>query len=178
VSIDTDSSGCAPGGTARPGLDRPPARPEKAPSGTVLNIVGVHLYLEDAEGRVLLGLRHPDSAFAGNTWHFLAGHCQQESALACLVREAQEEAGLLIDPGHVKLAHVVHLVDLPGDTPRMGLVFRTRMWSGTPKVLEPDKCTSWRWWPPDELPEQIVPYTRAAIDGICSGRLYTEVGWS
>lgn len=178
MNTDTDSSSCSPGGTACAGSDRPLATPKKAPSGTVLNIVGVHLYLEDTEGRVLLGLRHPDSAFAGNTWHFLAGHCQQESALACLVREAQEEAGLLIDPGHVQLAHVVHLVDTPGDTPRMGLVFRTRTWSGTPKILEPDKCTSWRWWHADELPEPIVPYTRAAIDGIRAGRLYTEVGWS
>ncbi|MEV6423631.1 hypothetical protein [Streptomyces sp. NPDC051662] len=44
----------------------------EAPEGTELHIVGVHLYLEDDHGRILLGLRHPDSAYAGNTWHFLA----------------------------------------------------------------------------------------------------------
>ncbi|MFE9392450.1 hypothetical protein [Streptomyces sp. NPDC006784] len=63
-------------------------------------------------------------------------------------------------------------------TPRMGLVFRTRALPGTPEVLVPGKCTGRRFWHPDELPEQIVPYTRAAIDGIRAGRLYTEVGWS
>ncbi|MEU9072607.1 MULTISPECIES: NUDIX hydrolase, partial [Streptomyces] len=41
---------------------------------TVLNGIGVHLHLEDSEGRVLLGLRHPESKYAGNTWHYLAVH--------------------------------------------------------------------------------------------------------
>ncbi|MFB6436601.1 NUDIX domain-containing protein [Streptomyces sp. NPDC056411] len=52
-------------------------------------------------------MRHPDSAYAGATWHFLAGHCEQESALTCLVREAYEEAGLRIERGDVELAHYV-----------------------------------------------------------------------
>lgn len=151
-----------------------------APAGrsTVLNGIGVHLYLENADGEVLLGLRHPDSAYAGSTWHFLAGHCEQESALSCLVREAEEEAGLLIEPGDVELAHIVHLVDSPGGRPLMQMVFRAPQWSGTPEVREPDKCTGWDWWHPDALPAPIVPYTRAAIEGIRAGRLYTEMGWS
>lgn len=155
-----------------------PARVGPAGRSTVLNGIGVHLYLENADGEVLLGLRHPDSAYAGSTWHFLAGHCEQESALSCLVREAEEEAGLLIEPGNVELAHVVHLVDSPGGRPLMQVVFRARQWSGTPAVREPDKCTGWGWWHPDELPAPIVPYTRAAIEGIRAGRLYTEMGWS
>ncbi|NIY65523.1 NUDIX hydrolase [Streptomyces malaysiensis] len=162
-----------------PGSCRPPASPPSAaPSGTVLNVVGVHLYLENADGRVLLGLRHPDSAYAASMYHFLAGHCEQESALACLVREAREEAGLRIEADDVELAHVVHLVDTPGDRPRMQLVFRARHWEGTPEVREPDKCTSWGFWHPDELPVQTVAYTRAAIEGIRAQRLYTEMGWA
>ncbi|MFD4244292.1 NUDIX domain-containing protein [Streptomyces sp. NPDC058525] len=156
------------------------ARPELAPkvgSGSVPHIVGVHLYLEQ-DGQVLLGLRHPDSAFAGSTHHFLAGHCEQESAVSCLVREAEEEAGLLIDPDDVELVHLVHHVDEAGGLPRMGVVFRARRWQGTPEVREPDRCVSWGWWPTDALPRPLVPYTRAAIEGIQAGRFYTEVGWT
>ncbi|MFJ7178380.1 NUDIX domain-containing protein [Streptomyces massasporeus] len=47
---------------------------------------------------MLLGLRHPDSVFAPSTWHALAGHCEQESAITCLIRESREEAGLHIEP--------------------------------------------------------------------------------
>ncbi|WP_225995097.1 NUDIX hydrolase [Streptomyces arboris] len=44
------------------------------PAGTELHVVGVHLFLQDADGRVLLGLRHPDSAYAGRLWHTRAVH--------------------------------------------------------------------------------------------------------
>ncbi|MFE0582854.1 NUDIX domain-containing protein [Streptomyces sp. NPDC058874] len=141
----------------------------------VLNGVGVHLHIEDAEGRVLLGLRHPDVKYAGDTWHYLAGRCEQESALACLVREAWEEAGLVIDPADVELAHVVHVVDAPGSLPLMQLVFRARRWEGTPEVREPDKCLTWK--PTHELPDRLVSYTRTAISSIAEGRAYAQMGW-
>jgi 8-oxo-dGTP pyrophosphatase MutT (NUDIX family) len=146
-------------------------------SRTVLNGIGVHLHLEDAEGRVLLGLRHPDAKYAGDTWHYLAGRCEQESALACLVREAEEEAGLVIEPADVELAHVVHVVDSPGALPLMQLVFRARRWKGEPKILESDKCLAWKWWPRHELPDRLVPYTRTAIAAIAEGRRYSQLGW-
>lgn len=151
--------------------------PRDGGSRTVLNGVGVHLHLQDDQGRVLLGLRHPDVRYAGGTWHYLAGKCEQESALACLLREAREEAGLVIDPADVELAHVVHLVDAPGGQPLLQLVFRAHRWKGTPEVREPDKCLTWRWWPPHELPEQLVPYARSAITGIAEGCTYSQMGW-
>lgn len=156
----------APAGTAR----------AEAPSGTVLNVVGVHLYLE-RDGQVLLGLRHPDSAYAGDSWHVLAGHCEDETATACLAREAYEEAELVIEPADVELVHTVHMREQPTDTPRVQLFFRARRWVGEPKLREPDKCVSWRWWNVKDLPEPIVDYTRAAIEGIQAGRTYTELGW-
>lgn len=161
----------------------PDSEPAAAPpvwdggSQVVLNGIGVHLHIEDAEGRVLLGLRHPDSKYAGDSWHYLAGRCEQEPALACLVREAREEAGLVIDPADVELVHVVHVVDAPGSMPLMQLVFRARRWEGIPEVREPDKCLMWQWWPQHELPDRIVSYTRTAITAIAEGRPYSEMGW-
>ncbi|MFJ6298163.1 NUDIX hydrolase [Streptomyces griseoviridis] len=161
------------------GSPRPPTRllQGEAPQGTELHIVGVHLYLEDAHGRILLGLRHPDSAYAGNTWHFLAGHCEREEAINCLIREAEEEAGLVIEPDDVELVHLVHVVDSPSARPRIGLIFRARTWSGTPTVREPDRCVEWRFWNPKDLPDAVVPYTRQAIEGVLAGRRYSQRGW-
>ncbi|MEU0652420.1 NUDIX hydrolase [Streptomyces albogriseolus] len=155
----------APGGTVRHG------------AAAVPHLVGVHLYLEDHAGHILLGLRHHNSAFASNTWHFLAGHCEQESAVFCLVREAQEEAGLHIDPRDVEFAHALHQLPGPGRRPRLQLVFRARAWKGVPEVREPDKCLAWQWWDPDALPDRLVPYTREAIAHIGAGRAYSEAGW-
>lgn len=157
----------------------PDMRPPQAPASgsAVLNVIGVHAYLEDDHGRVLLGLRHPQCAYAGDTWHLPAGHCEQESAIACLVRELLEETGLVIDPADVKFVHAVHLVDAPGTQPRMQMIFRIRRWEGVPEVREPDKCLGWQWYEPQNLPEPIVAYARAAIDEIAAERLYTEMGW-
>ncbi|MEU8523610.1 NUDIX domain-containing protein [Streptomyces sp. NPDC048577] len=148
-----------------------------SPHGTVLNVIGVHLYLERPDGTVLLGLRHPDSAFAPSAWHALAGHCEQENAIACLIREAREEAGLHIERQDVELVHVVHHIDHAGDRPRMGLFFRARAWGGEPELREPDKCTQWKFWDPAALPDNLVPYTRVAIEKIKNGQLYSETGW-
>ncbi len=147
------------------------------PHGTVLNVIGVHLYLERPDGTVLLGLRHPGSPFAPSTWHVLAGHCEQENAITCLIREAREEAGLHIERQDVELVHVVHHIDKAGDQPRMGLFFRARAWSGEPELCEPDKCTQWAFWDPNALPDDLVPYTRMAIGKIQNGELYSETGW-
>ncbi|MFI6416750.1 NUDIX domain-containing protein [Streptomyces sp. NPDC050842] len=151
--------------------------PATSPPGTVPNIIGVHLYLE-RDGKVLLGRRHPDSAYAGGAWHALAGHLEAESATAGLVREAFEEAGLVIDPADLDLVHTVHLVDRPGGRPRIGFFFRPRQWEGVPQVREPEKCVGWQWHGVKDLPEPIVAYTRAAIEGIQAGRVYTELGWA
>ncbi|MDX2680057.1 NUDIX domain-containing protein [Streptomyces sp. NY05-11A] len=168
ASCTASQSGAAPNDERRPA----------SPHGTVLNVIGVHLYLERPDGTVLLGLRHPDSAFAPSTWHVLAGHCEQESAITCLIREAREEAGLQIEPQDVELVHVVHHIDKAGDQPRMGLFFRARTWTGEPELREPDKCTQWTFWDPAALPEDLVPYTRVVIEGIRAGRLYSETGWA
>ncbi|WP_331735544.1 NUDIX domain-containing protein (plasmid) [Streptomyces sp. NBC_01166] len=159
------------------GLFSPEERRPASPHGTVLNVIGVHLYLERRDGTVLLGLRHPDSKFAPSTWHALAGHCEQENAITCLIREAREEAGLHIERRDVELVHVVHHIDQAGDRPRVGLFFRAHTWVGEPELREPDKCTQWTFWDPEALPDNLVPYARVAIAKIQDGELYSETGW-
>ncbi|WP_433453772.1 NUDIX hydrolase [Streptomyces sp. CA-142005] len=141
-----------------------------------LNVIGGHLYLE-RDGMVLLGQRHPDSAFAGGHWHALAGHVEREPVRTCVVREAMEEAELVVAEDDLTLVHTVHLLDHEDAIPRIQLFFQAGRWQGEPRGLEKDKCLRWAWWPVDSLPEPIVPYTRAAIGGIRAGRLYTEMGW-
>ncbi|WP_098011696.1 NUDIX domain-containing protein [Streptomyces sp. sk226] len=148
------------------------------PAGTELHVVGVHLFLQDADGRVLLGLRHPDSAYAGRLWHTLAGHCEREDAVSSLIREAEEEAGLLLDREAIDLVHLVHSQNSPTASPRIQLFFRARTWSGVPQVREPDRCLEWRWFNPKDLPDNTVPYTRQAIEAILAGRPYSDMGWS
>lgn len=107
----------------------------------------------------------------------MAGHCEMESVRAAVAREAAEEAGLRIDPSDLSLLHTVHLIDRGSSQPRIGLFFIPSRWHGTPEVLEPDRCTEWRFWPVNALPEDLVEYTRTAIRGIARGEAYSEMGW-
>ncbi|MBT2401865.1 NUDIX domain-containing protein [Streptomyces sp. ISL-100] len=142
----------------------------------VRNVIGGHLYLE-REGTVLLGKRHPDAAFAPSTWHLLAGHCEFEAVRTCVAREAAEESGLQIDEQDLRLVHTVHVLD-PGSTqPRLQMFFAATRWTGEPELREPDRCTEWRWWPLNALPDQLVEYTRVALKGIARGSTYTQMGW-
>ncbi|MER6913853.1 NUDIX domain-containing protein [Streptomyces sp. NPDC000594] len=155
----------------------PSAAPAPGRPRTALHIVGGHLYLE-RDGHVLLGRRHPDAAFGADLLHTLAGHVDDgEPVRHCVVREAREEAGLTIDPADLTLVHTVHMPGAPGAAPRLQLFFRARRWEGEPQVMEPECTTVWEWWPREALPDDLVPYTRAAIDGIAAGRACTELGW-
>lgn len=107
----------------------------------------------------------------------MAGHVERESARACVVREAAEEAGLRIEEDDLELVHTVHILDCPDSVPCLELFFHASRWAGEPRLLEPDRCTQWAWWPLDALPDPLVPYTRGAIEGIARGSAYTELGW-
>ncbi|WP_037914311.1 NUDIX hydrolase [Actinacidiphila yeochonensis] len=166
----------APGPGSVPTVPHPPRPPRPSGSGAVPSVVGGHLHLE-RDGAVLLGLRHPSCDFAPSTWHALGGHCESESVRACVAREAAEEAGLRIDPADLRLVHTAHVLDPGGSRPRLQFFFAPTRWSGTPRVLEPDRCTAWRFWPRDALPGDLVPYTRAALACIAAGEPYSETGW-
>ncbi|MGW7053470.1 NUDIX domain-containing protein [Streptomyces sp. NPDC054887] len=90
--------------------------------------------------------------------------------------DAEEESGLTIAPKDVELIHTVHHVDSPTARPRIGLVFHAYSWNGNPEVLEPDRREEWRWCKPQDLPAEVVPYARRAIDGSLQGRPYSEIG--
>ncbi|WP_432189916.1 NUDIX hydrolase [Streptomyces sp. Tue6028] len=158
---------------------RPPTlRIQETAAQRERSIVGVHLYLE-RDGTVLLGERAPESAFAPLIWHVPAGHREAgESALTGLIRETAEETGITVHASDLTLVHVVDVRDPGSPVPRLQLFFAASRWQGEPQLLEPDRCTQWRWWPLDALPGQLVEYTRAALTGIARGDTYTHMGWA
>ncbi|WP_449345019.1 NUDIX domain-containing protein [Streptomyces narbonensis] len=94
-----------------------------------------------------------------------------------MVREAHEEAGLVIDPADLG-TRPHRACRRPARGPTSYRFLLSPPLEGTPEVREPDKCVAWQWWSAKDLPEPIVPYTRAAVEGILAGRPYTEMGWS
>ncbi len=50
-------------------------------------------------------------------------------------------------------------------------------WSGEIVNAEPDKCDDLCWVSVDELPDNIIPYVKRAIENHLNGIAFDEFGW-
>ncbi|WP_411098922.1 phosphotransferase [Streptomyces sp. x-45] len=132
--------------------------------------VDVHLLAVrdgDRGPEVLLSRRAGD-VYASGLWHAPSGHVELETVVDAVVRETLEETGLVVEAADVRAAVTVHHRP-PGGQARVGLFFEARRWSGTPRVVEKDKCDAIGWFELDGLPEPMVAYCRAGIDAYRAG---------
>ncbi|MFA7764797.1 phosphotransferase [Streptomyces sp. NRRL S-448] len=136
--------------------------------------VDVHLILRrdtDTGPEVLLS-RRAGGVYASGMWHLVSGHIDgpHEDMRTALIREAQEEAGITIDPAQVRYALTVHHRG-PGGRSRIGAFFEVSAWQGNPAVREPAVCDAMGWFPLDALPEPIVAYCKAGLDTYRAGEV-------
>lgn len=45
--------------------------------------------------------------------------------------------------------------------------------TGEPKALEPEEITEWRWFPLNDLPENLFPPSRKIVNNYLAGTFYT-----
>lgn len=98
-----------------------------------------------------------------------------ETFAQAAVREAYEEVGVTLDPGDLRLAHVLHACT-HGEI-WTGHYFEVTRWQGHPTIREPVKHDQPCWVHLDDLPEATVPYVRGVLTAMREGRTYSEYGW-
>lgn len=124
------------------------------------------------DGKILLSRRYNTGYFDGN-YSFPAGHLDGgETLKQGMVREAKEEIDLILNPTDLKLIYVMNR-RIPDDE-RIDFFFAAEKWQWEPKIMEPDKCDDLSWFDITNLPENIVPYIRQAIDCILNNIIYSE----
>ena len=127
------------------------------------------------EGEVLL-LRRQNTGYEDGNFSVIAGHIEKdETATSGMLREALEEAGLEIEPRHLRFCHVVHR---KAKDERVSFFFAASHWSGEPRNLEPHKCSELTWFKTSALPPNMVGYVRQAIEKVLAGEFYSEYGWA
>lgn len=132
-----------------------------------------HLFLMK-DKQILLHLRK-NSSFE-NMYGVIAGHIDGgESAINSIIREAKEEAGIDIKYEDVKMATFSH--SNANNREYVQFFFLCDKWSGDLKNMEPDKCGDLRFFSTENLPENIIPYIKKAIECTFGGIDYFEFGW-
>ncbi len=127
------------------------------------------------EGKILL-LRRFNTGYEDGNYSMVAGHVDVGEAFTqTLVREAEEEAGILLKSEDVKVVHVMHRK--AEDSERVDVFLMASRWVGEITNKEPYKCDDLSWFELSNLPLNIVPCVRSAIECIKKGVFYSEFGW-
>ncbi len=142
------------------------ARLEK--NSTVIPVVAAALIRPD--GQILLQRRRLGKAHGG-LWEFPGGKIEPgESPESALIREIEEELGVLLDPDSlVPLAFASDSAQPPAPRePYVILLYTCRKWDGEPHCLDGEEVA---WFAPDRVAGlDLVPLdiqlARALLDGI------------
>jgi 8-oxo-dGTP pyrophosphatase MutT (NUDIX family) len=136
-------------------------------------VSAVHLFLV-RDGRVLL-LRRFNTGYEDGNYSVVAGHLDgDEEIKAAAIREAQEEVGIQIEPSDLRVVGVMHR---KSTDERIDFFLAATAWSGEIALREPDKCDRLAWFEVDNLPENVVPYVRRALDNYRQGVWFDSYGW-
>ncbi len=128
------------------------------------------------DDKVLISRRFNTGYMDGN-YSLVAGHIDgKESNTQAMVREAQEEAGITINPKDLEMMHVMHRY-CPDGMEYMDFFFTCKTWEGEPQIIEKDKCDDMKWVTLDQLPENTLQYIRSAFNHCKEGKYYSEFGW-
>ncbi len=94
-----------------------------------------------------------------------------ETVENAVVRELMEETGIV--PKKFKFIGVVR--NDQRESVFVHFVFVCTDYEGEPNNIEPEMCEGWDWYDFDELPDNILPGHKAAIEMYLSGELYKDL---
>ncbi|MFF8898333.1 methyltransferase domain-containing protein [Streptomyces lydicus] len=135
-------------------------------------VVDVHLVLR--RGDEVLLARRAGTGYADGLLNAPSGHAEDgEDVREAMIREAAEELGLRLTPEDLTVGLVMQHRAPPPARPRIGWFFEAAYGAGgEPRNREPDKCAGLTWHRLDALPDDMVAYCRAGLEGLRAGHRF------
>ena len=135
----------------------------------------IAVYLIFLRNDQILLLRRSNTGYEDGNYSLVAGHVEAgETVTQAAVREAFEEAGVVLRQENLEVVHVMHR---KGDDERVDFFVLANAWSGEIQNREPNKCDELSWFPLADLPANLIPCVRVALINYQKGLFYSEFGW-
>lgn len=122
--------------------------------------------------------KRKDTGWMDGFWELAAcGHVEEgETLKQAAIRETKEE--LLLDVQENDLKFVgLNYNNIEGKGVYCCVYFKVKKFSGIPKIGEPEKCEAIEWFPIKDLPKNIIPIRKVAIENYLNNVSYDECGW-
>ena len=98
-----------------------------------------------------------------------------ESIIQAAIREGKEELDINIQAKDLHVAHVIHFKSSQGEF--INFFIEAIQWSGEPKIMEPEKCSSIEWFSINALPKDITNINKQALTLANKQIFFSTLGW-
>lgn len=107
-----------------------------------------------------------------------SGHVEEnESMTDSLVRELEEEIGIVTQKENLKFVTMIHSYYPDYKYSYYNGYFLVEHYNGEATILEPEKSVELRWFSLDNLPEKMYPDRKLALKCYRENIPYAEYGW-
>lgn len=126
----------------------------------------------EKDGKIPM-LRRFNTGYHDGDYSLPAGHLEAgEAPTAGTIREVVEEIDIDLTPKNISIAHIMYRHC--DDHERVDFFFRADKWSGEVSNMEEGRCGDVSWFPLTELPANVIPYIKQALESYASGIVYSE----
>ncbi len=129
---------------------------------------------DDGDSPQILLHRRQNTGYQDGKWDIAgSGHVDEgETAREAAVRECQEELGIQVNAEDLVFAHLSHR--LSKNRTYYDIYFAVNAYKGTPRIMEPDKCSELSWFALNGLPDDIIECRKQDIHNYLAKIPYSE----
>lgn len=124
------------------------------------------------DNKILLQRRF-NTGYEDGKYSLVAGHVDEgETFTEAIIREVEEEADIILQAEDLSVVHFMNRNIK--ENGRADVFFLAEKWTGNLENKEPNKCDDLSWFDLDNMPDNVIPYIKKALNCIRNKITYSE----